>query len=619
MTSSPTQPQTAHPDPDLAGPLKQYFGHDQLRPIQDQAVADVVAGRDVFVIMPTGGGKSLCYQLPAVLEEGTTVVICPLIALMQNQVELLRGYGVRATLLNSTLEYAEAARRERKALDGGYDLLYMAPERLMSPAGQRLLANLNVARFAIDEAHCISEWGHDFRPEYRQIGTLRAGFGGRFKNTPMIALTATATPRVAGDIVKMLQLQNPATHHGGFERTNLYYEIRPKQQSSQQITQYIQNHPNDEGIIYCTSRARVDQFAERLRGQGIAALPYHAGLDADVRKHNQHDFIYGDTRVIVATIAFGMGIDKPDVRFVIHADMPRHLEGYYQETGRAGRDGLPADCILFYSPADRAKIEYFIEQKTDEVEKQHAYDQLDKVAKFAHTTGCRCVPLFGHFGETHPGSCGHCDNCRNPPEHQDATQDAQKLLSAIVRTGQRFGLGHVIDVLRGSKSQKVIDRGHDQLSVHGIGSTQSKGYWSQLADTLIRNGQLALTTDEFRTAHLTEDSKPVLKGDTKIQFALSRAVAATSSRSPKTSRTSANDTPLSFADQDVFEELRDLRKTLATKQNVPPYVVFGDLALRAMARNRPTTDAQFLDIPGVGQTKLKRYGLAFMDVIRDAN
>lgn len=622
MTSSPTQPQTtdleAPLDADLAGPLKQYFGHDRLRPIQDRAIADVVAGRDVFVVMPTGGGKSLCYQLPAVLDEGTTVVICPLIALMQNQVELLRGYGVRATLLNSTLEPPEAARREREALDGGYDLIYMAPERLMSAAGQRLLAKLDVARFAIDEAHCISEWGHDFRPEYRQLGTLRAGFGGRFKDTPMLALTATATPRVAGDIVKMLQLQNPATHHGGFERTNLYYEIRPKQQSSQQITQYIKSHRNDEGIIYCTSRARVDQFAQKLRGEGIAALPYHAGLDAEVRRENQHDFIYGDTRVIVATIAFGMGIDKPDVRFVIHADMPRHLEGYYQETGRAGRDGLPADCILFYSPADRAKIEYFIEQKTDEREKEHAYEQLDKVAKFAHTTGCRCVPLFGHFGEEHPGDCGHCDNCRNPPEHKDATEDAQKLLSAIIRTGQRYGLGHVIDVLRGSKAQKVIDRGHDQLSVHGIGGSQSKGYWSQLADTLIRQGLLSLTSDEFRTAHLTEESKPVLKGETKVPFALSRAVAATSSRSPKT-RASANDTPLSFADQDVFEELRDLRRTLAAEQNVPPYVVFGDLALRAMARNRPTTDAQFLDIPGVGQTKLKRYGSAFMGVIRNSN
>ena len=621
MTPSPTPLPTADPDTPgiggLAGPLKRYFGHDRLRPIQDRAVADVLAGRDVFVVMPTGGGKSLCYQFPAVLDEGTTVVICPLIALMQNQVELLRGYGVRATLLNSTLEPPEAARREGKALAGGYDLIYMAPERIMSAPGQRLLAKLDVARFAIDEAHCISEWGHDFRPEYRQLGTLRAGFGGRFKDTPLIALTATATPRVAADILKMLHLRDPATHHGGFERTNLYYEVRPKQQSFQQIAGYLRNHPNHEGIVYCTSRARVDQFAQKLQARGIAALPYHAGLDAEVRRQNQHDFIYGDTRVIVATIAFGMGIDKPDVRFVIHADMPRHLEGYYQETGRAGRDGLPADCILFYSPADRAKIEYFIQQKTNEKEKTHAYEQLDKVARFAHTTGCRCVRLFGHFGEEHPGDCGHCDNCRKPPILSDATEDAQKLLSAIVRTGQRFGLGHVIDVLRGSKAQKVLDRGHDQLSVHGIGSTQSKGYWSQLADTLIRNGQLALTTDEFRTAHLTEESKPVLKGEQKVQFALSRAVAAYGPATAKTRRstTTADDTPLTPADQQLFDTLRNLRRKLAAAQNVPPYVVFGDLALRAMARNRPTTDNDFLNIPGVGQTKLKRYGPKFMDEI----
>ena len=632
MTSSPAPQPTSPPDaaPDrpadnpldtsLNGPLKQYFGHDRLRPIQDKAIADVLAGRDVFVVMPTGGGKSLCYQLPATLEEGTTVVICPLIALMQNQVELLRGYGVRATLLNSTLEPQEAARRERKALDGGYDLIYMAPERLMSAAGRRLLEKLNVARFAIDEAHCISEWGHDFRPEYRQMGTLRSGYGGRFEDTPLIALTATATPRVANDIVKMLGLRNPATHHGGFERTNLYYEVRPKQRSYHQIAEYIQEHPNDEGIIYCQSRARVDRFAQKLREQGIAARPYHAGLDADVREENQHDFIYGDTRVIVATIAFGMGIDKPDVRFVFHADMPRHLEGYYQETGRAGRDGLPADCILFYSPADRAKIEFFIEQMTNEAEKQHAYDQLDKVAKFAHATGCRCVPLFGHFGEEHPGSCGHCDNCRNPPVNKDATEDAQKLLSTIARTGQRFGLGYVIDVLRGSKAQKVLDRGHDELSVHGIGHNQPKGYWSQLADTLIRNNQIALTTDEFRTAHLTEQSKPVLKGDAKVQFAQSRAVATSgSSRTGKSkaSRSGVEDIPLTPVDQELFDELRTLRRELAGEQNVPPYVVFGDLALRAMARNRPTTDAKFLDIPGVGQTKLKRYGPAFMQVIQD--
>ncbi len=614
MTASPSRTRTsATPSQTLLEPLKRYFGHDRLRPIQDRAIADVMAGQDVFIVMPTGGGKSLCYQLPAILTEGTTVVICPLIALMHNQVELLNANGVRATLLNSTLAPHEAALREQQVLAGGYDLVYMAPERVMSPAGQRLLTRLNVARFAIDEAHCISEWGHDFRPEYRQLGSLRTGFGGRFKDTPLIALTATATPRVADDIIHQLQLRNPAVHHGGFERTNLYYEVRPKRRTLHQILDYLHAHPNHEGIIYCQSRARVERIAEQLRTHRIDALPYHAGLDHETREHNQHAFIYGQARVIVATIAFGMGIDKPDVRFVIHADMPRHLEGYYQETGRAGRDGLEADCILFYSPADRAKIEFFIEQKTDEVERQHAYEQLNKVAGFAHTTGCRCVPLLEHFGETHPGNCGHCDNCRKPPVLIDATEDARKLLSAVARTGQRYGLGYVIDVLRGSKAQRVIDNQHDQLSVHSLGKDKPKGYWNQLADTLIRQGQLALTADEFRTAHLTPDSLPVLRGEARVQVAHSRAASPPSRPRQRPGEQSPE---LSRTDAALFEALRDLRRRLASEQNVPPYVVFGDVALRAMAHQRPTSDSQFLAIPGVGQTKLKRYGKVFMDLIR---
>ncbi len=617
QTHGTVQDASHSPDPaSLTGPLKQFFGHERLRPIQDQAIADVIAGRDVFVVMPTGGGKSLCYQLPALLTEGTTIVVCPLIALMQNQVELLCANGIRATLLNSTLDPHEAANREKQALAGEYDLIYMAPERLMSAAGRRLLARLDVARFAIDEAHCISEWGHDFRPEYRQLGTLRTNFGGRFKDTPLIALTATATPRVADDIKNMLHLREPAEHHGGFERTNLYYEVRPKQHSFRQIVDYLLTHPDDEGIIYCQSRARVDRMAQKLRDQGIAALPYHAGLETEERERNQHDFIYGDTRVIVATIAFGMGIDKPDVRFVIHADMPRHLEGYYQETGRAGRDGLEADCILFYSHADRAKIEYFIEQKQDEREREHAYEQLEKVAKFAHTTRCRCIPLLGHFGEQHPGDCGHCDNCRKPPVLSDATEDAQKLLSTIARTEQRFGLTYVTDVLRGSRAQRVLENHHDELSVHGIGKDKPKAYWNLIAHTLIKHDQLALTADEYRTAHLTPGSLAILKGETKVEIAQSRAAAEPLKSRSSTKAASSDDTPLTDADQELFESLRTLRRKLATDQNVPPYVVFGDQSLRAMARNRPTTDAEFLQIPGVGQTKLKRYGEVFMDVVR---
>ncbi|MEX2389324.1 MAG: RecQ family ATP-dependent DNA helicase, partial [Phycisphaeraceae bacterium] len=345
--------------------LKTHFGHERFRPMQAPIVADALAGRDAFVILPTGGGKSLCYQLPAVAGEGLTVVVSPLIALMQNQVDLLTANGIPAAFLNSTLSRDEQRERERKALAGEYKLLYLAPERLMSNWGRSLLTRLPIARFAIDEAHCISEWGHDFRPEYRMLGELRSGFDGRFADVPVMALTATATPRVADDVVRQLKLRDPAIHRGDFERKNLHYVVRPKQKVFEHICAYLREKPEAEGIVYCQSRAKVDDLAYRLQREGFAALPYHAGMDAADRAANQQAFLYDEAKVMVATIAFGMGVDKPDVRFVIHADLPRHLEGYYQETGRAGRDGLPAECILFYSGTDRAKIEYFIEQKTD--------------------------------------------------------------------------------------------------------------------------------------------------------------------------------------------------------------------------------------------------------------
>lgn len=604
--------------------LKQHFGHEAFRPQQRDIIDDAAAGRDVFVILPTGGGKSLCYQLPALADEaGVTVVVSPLIALMQNQVDLLTANGIPATFLNSTLDLDELYQREQDAAAGKYRLVYMAPERLMSAPGRALLARMNVTRFAIDEAHCISEWGHDFRPEYRMMGQLRTGFDGRFADVPIIALTATATPRVADDIVRELHLNDPAIHRGGFERANLYYEIRPKQKVVSQILDYLHENPLAEGIVYCQSRKRCDEIAGKIAEHGIAALPYHAGLDKDVRHANQHAFIFGDARVVCATIAFGMGVDKPDVRFVFHADLARHIEGYYQETGRAGRDGLPADCILFYSGGDRGKIEYFINQKETEAERQHAREQLEQVVKYCHTTGCRTTALLKHFGEVHdrpPEGCGHCDNCLKPPKVIDATEDAQKLLSAVARTGQRFGISHVINVLRGSEAERVTSRGHHELSVHGIGKDQPAGHWRQLAELLIHDGQLALTADEYRTAYLTPGSKEVLRGEVKIELAQSRVAKPSSGggeRRRRAATTSPGVDPDLPIDEALFTRLRELRRDLARQQGVPPYVVFGDAALRQMAQSLPITDDAFLAVNGVGQTKLEKYGPQFLGVIRE--
>lgn len=603
-------------DDRLATALKQHFGHETFRPMQRPIIEAVVDGRDTFVVMPTGGGKSLCYQLPALMSaaenQDTTIVISPLIALMQDQVAQLTQNGIKATMINSSLDREEAYDREQRALRGEYDLVYLAPERLMSTSGSRLLRQLDVARFAIDEAHCISEWGHDFRPEYRMLGQLRDQFAGRFADTPIVALTATATPRVREDILNQLRLRDPAVYLGDFERTNLNYELRPKKQMLRQVGDYLNQNPLHEGIIYCNSRRGCDEMSEKLRAAGVSAVPYHAGLDSGVREQHQHDFIYGDARVVVATIAFGMGVDKPDVRFVIHADMPRSLEGYYQETGRAGRDGLPADCIFFYSGGDRGKVEHFIEQKEDEAERKHAYWQLQQVMGYAHATGCRMPHLLGYFGQEHAGDCGHCDNCLAPPKLLDVTVHAQKLLSAIARTGQRFGVGHVIKVLRGSEEKRVKEYQHDALSVYGIGADQPEGHWRQLAEHLIQEGAIASSADQYRTLHLTAQSKPILKGEQTITMPVSRVATQGPAK-----RRRGDDESLGPINEALFDQLRKLRKALADEQGVPPYVVFGDRSLRQMAQALPTDDDGFLAVSGVGQRKLEQYGQAFMDLIRE--
>ena len=595
-------------DPDLDALLKQHFGHNSFRAMQRQIITDALRRQDAFVLMPTGGGKSLCYQLPALLMPGVSIVVSPLIALMQDQVKALEANGVRATVLNSTVQYSQIIERQNQAAAGAFDLLYMAPERLMSDAGQRLLPRLDVGLLAIDEAHCISEWGHDFRPEYRMLGRLRQDF----PDVPIMALTATATPRVAQDIVEQLHLREPTTYRGRFERTNLYYQVRPKQKVFERVVRYLADNPDAEGIIYCLSRAATERMADKLKAKGVNALPYHAGLEKDQRAANQHEFVYGNARVIVATIAFGMGIDKPDVRFVIHADLPRNLEAYYQETGRAGRDGLEADCILFFSHADRSKIERFIEEKPSERERQLAYQLLQRMVNYAYATDCRCQKLLAYFGEQREGNCGHCDNCRLPPKIVDATEDARKLLSAVARTGQRFGILHVIDVLRGAQTQRIEQYRHHQLSVFGIGADQPAPHWRRLAEKLIHDKQLAVTGEEYPTVCLTADSKPVLRGQVNVAVTVPRVI-----KKAKATRTKTTEEDQSPVDPELFAALRALRRRLADQQNVPPYVVFSDASLRGMTRRRPTSAEQFTEITGVGAHKLERYGQQFMQVISE--
>lgn len=586
--------------------LKQRFGHDDFRPMQRQIITDAMQGQDILAILPTGAGKSLCYQLPAVLNEGTTLVISPLIALMADQLKALEANGIRGTVLNSSVAPDEIQRREAAARNGEYNLIYLAPERLMGYAGQRLLQNVPLNMIAIDEAHCISEWGHDFRPEYRQVGLIRE----RMADIPFMALTATATPRVAQDITTQLNLKNPAIYRGGFERPNLFYQVRPKQRVTEQILAYLQTNPLSEGIIYCHSRRNCDELSERLVAQGVSALPYHAGLDHETRNNNQHEFIYGNTRVIVATVAFGMGVDKPDVRFVIHVDLPRHIEGYYQETGRAGRDGEKADCILFFSYSDCAKIQRFIEEKPDPVEQEHARWQLQRMVQFAYATGCRTTPLLAHFGQEHAGKCMHCDNCIEPPVTVDATDDARKLLSTVARTGQRYGISYVVDVLRGQSSERSQLAGHETLSVFGLGSYQTAAHWRRVAQTLLLNDYMGQTQDEFPVLHLSEASKPVLRGEVSVEMIQPRAMGKKSAGKAKAA--AQHEAPY---DEELFEVLRQLRRTLAQEQSVPPYVVFNDAALRDMARKQPTDLGMFTTVSGVGEHKLKKYGDTFTEAI----
>jgi ATP-dependent DNA helicase RecQ len=593
--------------------LKRYFGFDAFRPLQEAIVGDVLAGRDVFALLPTGGGKSLCYQLPAVLTPGLTVVISPLIALMKDQVDALTTAGIAATYLNSSLDYDDVRARVEGLRRGAYRLLYVAPERLTTPSFVADLEGWNVTRFAVDEAHCISEWGHDFRPDYRRIAELRE----RFPGAPFLAFTATATDRVRADIVERLALRAPAVHVGSFNRTNLTYRVTRKRRGPDALIAWLRARPDDAGIVYVGSRASADDLAARLAAAGIAALPYHAGLDAATRSRHQERFIRDATRVICATVAFGMGIDKSNVRFVVHYDMPKSIEGYYQETGRAGRDGVPAECLLFFNYGDVAKFERFIEEKESEGERAVARVQLERMARYAYSNDCRRRDLLAYFGETFTElNCGGCDNCLEPRPAVDATLDAQKLLSCIerIRRANGFGVGiaHVIDVLLGAENDKIWRWNHERLTTYGIGKDRSRPAWRALADELVRLGLIAIDATRFNTVALTAGGRTALAERTPVVVRESPPAAE---RGRKRAPAAVSDGPY---DAEVFRALRDLRKELADERDVPAYVVFSDAVLRAMARELPRTAAQMRAISGVGEKKLADFGARFLATIERA-
>ena len=586
--------------------LKQYFGFDAFRPLQEAIVHDVLDGRDVFALLPTGGGKSLCYQLPALLSPGLTVVISPLIALMKDQVDALTTGGISATFLNSSLDYATARERMAGLRRGAYKLLYVAPERLTMPSFITELATWNVVRFAVDEAHCISEWGHDFRPDYRRIAELRDAFAG----VPFLAFTATATDRVRADIVERLALQAPAVHVGSFNRANLMYRVTHKRRGAEGLVSWLRARPDDAGIVYVGSRAAAEDLAARLSAAGVPALPYHAGLDPAVRAGNQERFIRDETRVICATIAFGMGIDKSNVRFVVHYDVPKSIEGYYQETGRAGRDGEPAECLLFFSYGDVAKLERFIDEKVDERERSVGRAQLERMTRYAYSNDCRRRDLLAYFGEAWTTlNCGGCDNCLEPRPAVDATIDAQKFLSCIERirraNGHAVGVAHVIDVLLGVENDKIWRWNHERLTTYGIGKERSKSSWRTLADECVRLGLIAIDPVHYHTVSVTDAGRIALADRTPVVVRESPAPAARE-------RKRADEGTGGPYDADVFRALRNLRKELADERDVPAYVVFSDAVLRAMSRALPRTPAQLRSISGVGEKKLADFGSRFL-------
>jgi ATP-dependent DNA helicase RecQ len=592
--------------------LRRIFGHHEFRGEQAQIVEQVANGGDALVLMPTGGGKSLCYQLPSLLRDGCGIVVSPLIALMQDQVEALRQLGVSAAYLNSSLDATEAGAVERQLLAGELDLLYVAPERLLTPRFLSLLDRARIALFAIDEAHCVSQWGHDFRKEYRELTVLHE----RWPQVPRIALTATADEPTRHEIAERLALEDAHRFVSSFDRPNIRYRVVQKDNAIRQLRDFLLAHRGQSGIVYAFSRKRVDSIAEQLRELGFNALGYHAGMDAASRAANQRRFLQEDGVVMVATIAFGMGIDKPDVRFVAHVDLPKSVEGYYQETGRAGRDGEPAEAWLCYGLGDTINLRQLILQsEAGEERKRLELRKLDALLAFCESTTCRRQSLLGWFGEAHPGACGNCDNCLEPPQSWDGTIAARKALSCIYRSGQRFGAAHVIDILRGIKTERVVQFGHDQLSTWSIGSDLDERQWRSVFRQLVANG--LLDADAHGALHLTEAAGPVLRGECTLHFRTEQP------KSPRRKR----DRTISGVDHETdlspdallrFNALRTWRANTARAQNVPAYVIFHDSTLRTIATNAPEDLDELARIPGIGAGKLDRYGEDVLQQLFDA-
>ena len=584
--------------------LQNVFGYQQFRQGQQEVIEATLAGKDTLVIMTTGGGKSLCYQVPSLCLEGITLVISPLISLMKDQVDQLLTNGIEAGYLNSSQTLEEQRVIEQKALSGQLKLLYLSPEKVMTQGFYHFISHCKISFIAVDEAHCVSQWGHDFRPEYTLLGNLR----NTFPNIPLMALTATADPTTRADILLHLRLHEPHTYLGSFDRPNIRYTVQEKFKPMEQLAKFIAGQKGKSGIVYCNSRKKVEEITEKLSARNISVMGYHAGMSVQQRETVQNAFQRDNIQVVVATVAFGMGINKSNVRFVVHFDLPRSIESYYQETGRAGRDDLPSQAVMFYDPADYAWLQKMLLEEPESEQRDIKQHKLQAIGAFAESQTCRRLVLLNYFGESRQEPCKNCDICLDPPRKYDGLIDAQKVMSVIYRTGQTFGMHHVIAVLRGLNHQKIRQYGHDQLSVYGIGKEQSQDYWVSVIRQLIHLGLIKQNIVNNSALQLTEEARPVLRSEVKLELATPRLTFSASAYSQKQASIRY--------DKDLFARLRFLRKQIADKENIPPYVVFNDATLEEMAQFTPTTKAEMLDINGVGERKLERFGDAFMNLIQ---